>query len=954
MRVPPAPLWILLALTGAGCGSPSPREDFETDVAPILEATCLSSVCHGVRPDAEARGEVIDWSFFHVRLAGDGTIADLDQAYATVKGRINTTEHPELSTFLQKPLAVSAGGEHHVGGSQFSSRRHRDYRVIADWIAGESDGGEGREELTDTEQLFGDTVLPHLGARQCMNASCHGATAPFTAFAPPVMIDGAPVFSKAHVQKSHHAARMHLFLGGDPRLSRLVRKTLPIEQGGIAHRGGNDIFFPEGPSDPAVQAIVAWADAERATALSAAPPKVTGIVFVRGPVATDRPFAFENGKNGSDLWVLEPATAAGKTRSLTAKLHSAPADVRDPSVRHDGKRIVFAMRRDATEALNIWEVDLDGSNPKQLTKDAAKLPGGGIAANAQPTYGPDGRVYFVSTRTGALADGFDQLDTDVWAVDPSSGALEQLTHDPFPAATPAFFGVGKSYGTLGFTLRRTLGGRFEAPVLRMPLDHNKKYHGDPELHIHHGITKSPLVNYATRVMPDGRFASVLLGKDNVWRGGQLAVFDRQFGPDMAASLAKQSATGGFRHAFAEISAGGVTAQGQTQGFYRHPVPMPDGSLLVTKSDSALDLNDPTAEPELGLRRVVLAESRELGGPRIESEKVLLDEPGVAEYDAEPIVARPPEDDPTHEPGWDSERLTDTGTVAFRHVETLEAIMQNLEQHGAKKLRDDLVYLRLIESVAQTPNEHSTTPVGLGPHGRTRILGEVPLSGGSVYLTVPADTPFRVQLLNKDHMAVGAQHNRFNHVAPGEKFPGGVSPELYPALCSGCHGAISGKPADVGGPVPDIVTAASLTLATHENGDARRPLEPVAVGGQRVSVSFAKDIKPLLERSCQNCHGGQSPKAGLDLTPHPSPPFDAAYLALLQQGSGSGSTFAYVDSQTPSAHQSHLIERLYGRELGAARSLGGKSCVGEPPLNDDERSTFVRWVDLGAPYRGVTP
>jgi len=954
MRVSPAPLWILLALAGVGCGSPSPREHFEEDVAPILEATCLSSVCHGVRPDAEVAGEVIDWSFFHVRLAGDGTIADLDQAYETVKRRINTTEHPELSTFLQKPLAVSAGGEHHIGGSQFSSRRHGDFRKIADWIAEESGGGEGLEALSDAEQLFADSVLPHLGARQCMNATCHGATAPFTAFAPPVVIDGEPVFSKAQVQKSHHAARMHLFLGGDPLRSRLVRKTIPIEQGGIAHRGGNDIFFTEGPKDPAVQAIVAWADAERADTLGSDMPKLTGIVFVRGPVATDRPFAFEGTKAGSDLWVLEPATAEGKARNLTAAVHSAPADVRDPAVRHDGKRIVFAMRRDGAEALNIWEIDVDGSNAKQLTQDAAKLPGGGTAANAQPTYGPDGRVYFVSTRTGALADGFDQLDTDVWAVDPSTGALERLTQDPFPAATPAFFGVGKSYGTLGFTLRRTLGGRFEAPVFRMPLDHNKKYHGDPELHIHHGITKSPLVTYATRVMPDGRFASVLVDKANVWRGGKLAVFDRQFGPDMPGELTKQSSTGGFRHAFAELSADDVAAGGQSQGFYRHPAPLPDGSLLVTKSESALDLSDASATPELGLRRVVLAESRELGGPRVESEKVLLDEPGVAEYDAEPIVARPLEDDPSHEPAWDRERLTDTGTVAFRHVETLEAIMQNLEQHGPKKLRDDLVYLRLIESVAQTPNEHASAPVGLGPHGRTRILGEVPLSGGSAYLRVPADTPFRVQLLNKDHMAVGAQHNRFNHVAPGEKFPGGVSPELYPALCAGCHGALSGKPGDVGGPVPDIVTAASLTLATHENGDARRPKEPVAVGGGRQSVSFVEDIKPLIERSCQNCHGGQSPKAGLDLTPSSAPPFDAAYLALLQQGSGSGSSFAYVDSQTPSAFASHLIERLYGRELGAARSLGGKSCVGEPPLSDEERSTFVRWVDLGAPYRGVTP
>lgn len=897
----------------------------------MLETTCLSSVCHGVRPDAEASGEVIDWSFFHVRLTSRGTIADLGQAYASAKSRINTREHPELSTLLRKPLSVAAGGEPHLGGVQFPSRRHADYRVIADWIAEESGGAEGGEELSDEERLFGDTVLPSLASRQCMNQGCHGAAAPFTSFEPPALLDGGPTFSKRAVQKSHHAARMHLFLGGDALLSRLVRKTVPIERGGIAHRGGNDIFFTEGTVDPAVQAIASWAEAERK---GAALPAPSGIVFVRGPVVPDRPFAIENGKNGSDLYVLEPPTSAGTLRNLTAKLHAAPADVRDPSVRHDGERIVFSMRREAKEALNIWEIAVDGSDARQLTHDAAELPGGGSAANAQPCYGPDGRVYFVSTRAGALAHGRDQLDTEVWAVDPESGALERLSHDPFPAATPAFFGVGKSYGTLAFSVRRTLSGRFEAPVFRMPLDHNKAYHGDPELHIHHGISRSPLVTYATRALPDGRFASVLIGRDNVWRGGKLAVFERQFGPDLPAELTSQAATGGFRHAYAELSAQDVAASGKSAaGLYRHPVPMPDGSILVTRGAGPVDLDDPSVAPALGLRRVVLAESRELGGPRIESESVLLDEPGVAEYDAEPIVARPLEDDPTHEPAWDSARATDTGTVAFRHVETLEAIFSNLEQRGHKPLRDDLVYLRLIESVAETPAE---PPVGAGAHGRARILGEVALSDGSAYLEVPADTPFRVQFLNAERMAVGAQHNRYNYVAPGEKFPGGVSPLLYPALCSGCHGALSGEPSDAGGPVPDVVTAASVTLATHEGGDARRPKAPVAVGAERFGVDFQHDVAPLLERSCQKCHAGFAPK--------PAAPFDAAYLALLE----------HVDDETPSAFRSYLIERLYGRELGASRTLGGQSCPGEPPLSADERLTFVRWVDLGAPYRGGGP
>ena len=53
----------------------------------------------------------------------------------------------------------------------------------------------------------------------------------------------------------------------------------------------------------------------------------------------------------------------------------------------------------------------------------------------------------------------------------------------------------------------------------------------------------------------------------------------------------------------------------------------------------------------------------------------------------------------------------------------------------------------------------------------------------------------------------------------------------------------------------------------------------------------------------------------------------------------------------SAWSSYLIELIYGRELGAPRALSAP-CPGDPPLSDDERMVFVRWIDSGAVYRGA--
>ena len=959
-----APLACLLTLTaGVACQEPAPERVFERDVAPLLEGRCLSEACHGVGPASAERGEVVNWDFFHVRVREDGRIRDLESAYERTKSRINTIERGELSTLLRKPLSVASGGVVHAGGAQFDRQDDSAFATLLDWIESETGGGEGEpsESLSANERWFADFVEPQLLALQCMNAACHGPFAPFTSFEPPMPIAGDYFFSTEATRKNYKSARVHLSLGGELALSRLVRKGLPLDRGGIVHRGGNDIFFSRGSmddplADPAVDAIIEWAEAEREDAVGAGVPELRGIVMVRGPVGPQRPFDHDVFNPGTDLYVLEPPSPGGALRALTAAAHPAgPADVRDPAVSHDAERVAFSMRTSETEAFNLFEIGIDGTGLRQLTFDEPTAPGGGLVANVQPTYGPDGRIYFVSTRSGHLADGYSQLDGEIWAVDPGAGDLERITFDPSPQATPSFIGTGKTYGTLAFTTLRAMGHRYEAPVLRMPLDHNKAFHADPEIHIHHGVSIPEEIVLGMRTMHDGRFVSTLLDRTNQWRGGRLAVFDRQLGPEMPAGAEPDAAVGGFRHAFSVLDEG-VSASGESPGgVYRRPVPLPDGRLLVSHAPGPIDLDDPLENVVLALQALTLREDRSSGRPQIAAREALVLEPGVSVYDAEPIVARPLEDDPTHEPAWDETRTEPAGLLAYRHVETLEAIFTNLEQRGEKTIRDDLAFARIVESVRVSEQDLESGPIGVSAWGRSRILAEVPLAGGSLYAEVPADVPFRLQFLNADRMVVGAQHNRWLHVAPAEVFPGGISPELYPTLCAGCHGSLSGAPGDVGGPVPDAVTTASMTLATHENLDPRRPLRPVSVGQSVQDVDFRRDVLPLLERSCavDGCHRGGKAAGGLDLVPAPTAEFDTAYEALLAPGTGSGVRWRYVDAAGASAYTSYLIERIYGRELGASRTLDG-ACPGDPPLDDGERLTIVRWVDLGAVYRGAVP
>ena len=161
-----------LAASGA-CADPSPRERFDADVAPVLARRCGTADCHAARGDDRTPREFT----FHVD--GDGRITGeaLDDAYASTKRFIDTTERPELSSLLRKPLRPELGGLAHGGGVAFFGRDDPAFTAVRAWIAAERNGGEDGhpEALTEGERFFAREVQPRLAEGQCMLGPCHGA-----------------------------------------------------------------------------------------------------------------------------------------------------------------------------------------------------------------------------------------------------------------------------------------------------------------------------------------------------------------------------------------------------------------------------------------------------------------------------------------------------------------------------------------------------------------------------------------------------------------------------------------------------------------------------------------------------------------------------------------------------------------------------------------------------------
>ncbi|MHC4533015.1 MAG: HzsA-related protein [Planctomycetota bacterium] len=79
-----------------------------------------------------------------------------------------------------------------------------------------------------------------------------------------------------------------------------------------------------------------------------------------------------------------------RTGQLTILLDDPKGTVRDPQVHYDNKKIIFSYRKAGSENFNLYEINTDGTNLKQLT--------GGQYNDIEPTYLPDGTIVFCSNR----------------------------------------------------------------------------------------------------------------------------------------------------------------------------------------------------------------------------------------------------------------------------------------------------------------------------------------------------------------------------------------------------------------------------------------------------------------------------------------------------------------------------------------------------------------------------
>jgi hypothetical protein len=947
-----------VACTVGGTDRSDESAMFDQHIAPIFETDCGTSACHAAEGDLF---DTLDPTYFVFPVDADGKITGrdrLDRAHTRAVEKL-AAAGAEFASLIRKPLDESLGGQAHRGGSQYRTMSAANLEVLMDWADLARPPAE--EPLPALAERYRTEIQPVLAEKRCMLSSCHGASASnLLIFDPGVLGD----FDRASTLANYGKVNLHLnFETLDPMLSRLVRKTIPLSQGGIFHRGGNDFFDPSS-GDADLLAILDFVTDARAELGDSERGSMTGMVFAATDPTPRALFDIAAWQPGGDIYSLVPAEPGGVVTNLSAAHHAGPADIRDPAVSYDGTRVAFAMRRDEADCLNLYVMNIDGTGLTQLTNDTGVVNGGIKVSNVEPLWGPDGRIYFVSTRAGEISSSSGYPLSNMWRIDANGSNLLRMSFAAGNEVSPSWrFAPHKGHAPeertldLTFTAARKVGDEMFAPLMRVPPDFHADYHP-------HFGTQNPVYRVFTSMtqMPDLREPLILADDSNRWEGGALAIIDRNLGP--VISDGGTPSVVNYVDPLQKVAAIGDVVEHtgvSPDGYYRDPFSLPDGTIAVVHSPEAIDHADLLAAPDPALYRVELLDLPP-NDVVIRSKTLLVDIPGKVETDPRPIYLRRLEHigDPTDHLSNDA----DYGDMLnFDLAVALTVATQDSPSNmkAFDDMADTIRYVRLVEEVPRQVADFPQWPdtvanaISRGDHGVRRVIAEFPATGDrSVYVRVPAGVSFYVQALDDARMATST-FNQWFFVLPGEKLKQVTRREVWNTRCGACHGSRSGEPGDTV-VTPDVLTQASRVEANYD-AETRTDKAPVPYGLEpdaRTEIDFERDIQPILSQRCASggCHDGSvtpnlTDRAG-------AAGFSGAYEALTAPGTDSSNGFSYVDAISSSAKTSFLTEMLMKEDLAAPRTYASSNCNCGDLMSLSELSLVMRWMDLGASYRGIAP
>jgi HEAT repeat protein len=445
---------------------------------------------------------------------------------------------------------------------------------------------------------------------------------------------------------------------------------------------------------------------------------------------------------GRNLYALVPARPDGKLIRLT---HLKSGAVFKPEPSYDGKKVLFAMRRDGEDWFNLYEINVDGTGLKQLT-DGPFNDFGGV-------YLPDGRIVFCSDRTGYLEEYHEERTETLFVMNGDGTNLRQITFAPGTYFEPSVLRDGRILFSFwdAFHIDVPPYDKHETVLMTVNPDGTEERHlfGSGQYRFFNRERHSGVALTQAREMPDGRM-----------------LVQSEMGPallDLSAGLSVRDALAPVFLGTTSIQLGGTTHRVHLSplGTRSTPYPLRDGRFLFSAT---------------------LPGARDSGiyvcNPDTREERLVYNIPNFAEFDAVPVLVKRPK------PAILPERKPTSGSATTRFLVVAGRDSDNPERAEALKRAR---FFRVIEA------EYTGVTTSSHTNLETRILGTVPiLPDGSVYFEAPADTPIFLDPIDAGGNRVLMKWNYVNtSVEVGTRYPAlqmtymsGRAGETR--SCYGCH------------------------------------------------------------------------------------------------------------------------------------------------------------------------
>ncbi len=586
----------------------------------------------------------------------------------------------------------------------------------------------------------------------------------------------------------------------------------------------------------------------------------SAIVYVKQqvPTVSDTPQDWDLFPGPGELHIVQASLSAtgavtlggDATIDLTPCGLAAGAEVMRPAVSWDGTTIAFAARSSASDPLAIYQMTSTGTGCMSLPLNSVTLPAapsgcttvaGALIHNFDPSYAPDGRIAFASTRGNlALAQGNEdycgpqntpadptKLNADMYVWDPSSNSVTQLTFLLNMERHPNFMDDGRVI----FTTEKRAPGFYQLALRREDLD-TGDYH---PLYGQRGSIGYDQVDQVVH-LSDKNFAAIFSQQGSLHQGGLLGVFNRSIGIDFLSDNPKDypidpsvidpsSPTAVepafFNHSLSIPDTASTGTPGNVGNIYTSPAQLPGAKILVSMSSAPADPGTfngaydlVVLDPETGTTTTLIAGN----GAQIIG--------AVGVYGK---AVRPPPQTPVFvssldEPNGHTTVTPNTPTVdmTLLSVPILTTLMFQNTPTG-RVIDPGVGSIDIYEDLPPTPDVTSLsgaspyiTSDAYGPlYVRRRLLGTVDaLSDGSARIELPGGVPLVLHLpTTKLSMTNGDPRWQREEMefSPGEVVSQMFQPTFFSNVCGQCHGSVSGHQEDVS-VQPDVLTQASVVAA----------------------------------------------------------------------------------------------------------------------------------------------